>query len=100
MFPSPLQLIMDLVTEVLSFVPVPPLSIAFSIFKFIFQHVQRAQASKEQLTSLTFTIAQLLLTLNSEYKAGRLVESKTATSLNNFSRFVQFSFAKRQSPLR
>jgi len=74
---------MDLITEVLSFAPAPPLKIAFSLFRFIFQHVQRAQASKEQLVSLASTIAQLLLVLNGEYETGKLVEANTSAALNN-----------------
>jgi hypothetical protein len=71
--------------------PVPYLGTAFSVFRFIYSSVEQAQASKHQLQALSQTIAQLLSTLNKEYRAGRLVQAKTFTSVADLVLFVVFA---------
>ncbi|KIM87192.1 hypothetical protein PILCRDRAFT_303643 [Piloderma croceum F 1598] len=87
---------MDIIQQCLSLAPVPYLVPAFSVFRFICSTVEQAQASKQQLQALSQTIAQLLSTLNKEYRAGRLLQTKTSTPvadlirlLNEISTFVQ-----------
>lgn len=72
---------MDIIHHCLSLVPVPYLVPAFSALRFIWLSVEQAQASKQQLKALAETIANLLQTINGEYEAGRLVESKTSKAL-------------------
>ena len=82
---------MDFIHQCLSLVPVPYLAPAFSMLKYIWLSVEQAQASKGQLETLAQTIAQLLLTLNGEYQARRLLKIKTSTSLADLARYVVFS---------
>lgn len=79
---------MDIVGQVLSLAPVPYLSTAWSIFGFIVQTIQTAQASKEQLDVLSCTVAQLLLILDREYRSGRLIPTCTLDPLNDLRRLV------------
>jgi len=79
---------MDIIHQCLSLAPVPYLDFAFSVFEFIWTSVEQAQASKQQLHALAQTIAQLLSTLNEEYRAGRLVQAETSTPLADLGGFV------------
>jgi len=79
---------MDIVQQRLSLAPVPYLELAFSVFRFIWSSVEQAQASKQQLRALAQAIAQLLSTLNREYRAGRLVQAKSSTPIADLGRFV------------
>jgi hypothetical protein len=79
---------MDIIQQCLSLAPVPYLATAFSALKFIWSSIQTAEASKRQLQALTQSIAQLLQTLEKEYRAGRLLKVKTSTPLVNLLRFV------------
>jgi hypothetical protein len=79
---------MDIVQQCLALAPVPYLSTAFSLLKFIWTSVQQAQASKEQLRVLATCIAQLLRALDYEYRANKMVPSTTATALNDLSMYV------------
>ena len=65
----------------LSLVPVAYLAPAFAALRFIWSSVEQAQASKQQLRVLAQSIAQLLHTINGEYRAQRLLESGTSTPL-------------------
>ena len=82
-------LTMDIVQQCLSLNPVPYLAPAFAAFKVIWPSVQQAQASKQQLDVLAQSIAQLLITLNGEYRAGRLVPAKTSAAFDDLCRFVK-----------
>jgi hypothetical protein len=81
---------MDIIQQCLSLAPVPYLAPAFSVFRFICSTVEQAQASKQQLQALSQTIAQLLSTLNTEYRAGRLLQTKTSTPVADLIGFVAF----------
>jgi hypothetical protein len=79
---------MDIIHQCLSLVPVPYLAPAFAVFSFIWSSVEEAQASRRQLEALSQSIAQLLQTLEKEYRGGRLLEVRTSTPLENLCRFV------------
>jgi hypothetical protein len=74
---------MDIIHQCLSIVPVPYLAPAFAALRFIWSSVEQAQASKQQLKVLAQSIAQLLQTIDREYRARRLLESRTSTPLAN-----------------
>jgi hypothetical protein len=74
---------MDIIQHCLSLAPVPYLAPAFHVFNFIWTSVQQVQTSREQLRILIKCISELLCTLDTEYRAGRLPEDKTVTALDN-----------------
>jgi hypothetical protein len=76
---------MDVVQQCLNLVPLPYLSTVFSVLRFIWTSVQEVQASKEQLRVLATCIAQLLRTLDVQYRANKIVLSTTATALSDLS---------------
>jgi hypothetical protein len=79
---------MDIVHQCLSLAPVPYLAFAFNVFRLIWMSVEEAQASKQQLHYLAQIIAQLLSTLDKEYRAGRLRKLETSTPLADLGGFV------------
>jgi len=84
---------MDIIHQCLSLAPVPYLAHAFSFLRFICSSVEQAQASKQQLQALSQMIAQLLWTLNKEYRSGQLLHAKTANAIDDLERFVIFAVA-------
>jgi hypothetical protein len=84
---------MDTIQQCLSLTSVPCLIPAFSALKFIWSDVEQAQVGKTQLEVLAQSIAQLLLTLDGEYRAGRLQQVRTSVPLGDLSRSVRFSIA-------
>jgi hypothetical protein len=72
---------MNIIQQCLSLAPVPYLAPAFSALRFICSSVEQAQASKLQLKALAQTIAQLLQTLDREYRARRLLQVRTSGPL-------------------
>jgi|SRR5882762_1970723 hypothetical protein len=82
---------MDIVQRCLSLTSVPCLISAFSTFTFIWSDVEQAQVGKTQLDALAQSIAQLLLTLDGEYRVGRLQGVKTSMALTDLCRFVRSS---------
>lgn len=81
---------MDVIESCLALVPVPYISTAISIFRVIWTSVQQVQASNEQLRILSHTIAQLLKTLDKEYRQKRLVQTHTSAQLAELDRSVLF----------
>ena len=81
---------MGIIDQCLSLAPVPYLSPAFHLFRIIWLSVQQAQASKWQLETLAQSIAQILNTLNEQYRTGRLLQAKTSTPLSNLHECVKF----------
>jgi hypothetical protein len=81
-----LSRVMDLAQFAFSISPVPCLGVAFSGLRLICDSVQQVKTSREQLQTLTLLIAQLLRTLNQEYKTGRLTEARTSRALQNLIR--------------
>ncbi|KAJ7699658.1 hypothetical protein B0H17DRAFT_1049151 [Mycena rosella] len=65
----------QLLDVILGITPVPGLSAAFSLLKIIVSSVQQAREGKRQLEALAYGVAQLLDTLNIEFRASRLFES-------------------------
>jgi hypothetical protein len=53
--------------------PVPGLSAAFTLLRFIVSSVQTLLASRKQLEVLAKAAGQVLATLNSEFKGSRLI---------------------------
>jgi hypothetical protein len=72
---------MDIIHHCLGLAPVPYLVPAFSILRFIWSSIQQVQGSRQQLGVLAESVAQLLSTLNDEYRAGRLSEGSTSDPL-------------------
>jgi hypothetical protein len=63
--------------------PVPGLSAAFTLLRFIVSSIQTLQASKKQLEGLAKATGQLLATLNSEFKGSRLIVEKCKEQLTD-----------------
>ena len=82
--------VMDLINECLSLSPPPYLAPALSAFKFIWLDVRAAQVSQRQLEALARSVAQLLVTLDRECRAGRQLQIGAGTPLTNLCRFVRF----------
>jgi hypothetical protein len=74
---------MDVISACLALAPVPYLSAAFTTFQFIWDSVQRVQASKEQLRCLAFSVAQLLHTLDGEIRFKRLHPSIVSSGITD-----------------
>jgi hypothetical protein len=83
----------DAIQKCLSLTPVPHLEPAFSAFPSIWSIIQQAKASKEQLETLAQSIAELLFTLDNEYRAKRLLKERADRRLAGLSRFVIFAVA-------
>ena len=81
---------MDIVRHCL-LAPVPCLAPTFAALRFIRSSVEQVQASKSQLEALVQLIAQLLQTIDGEYRAGRLLQVRTSVALTELSRFVRFT---------
>ena len=82
---------MDIIENCLSLAPVPYLVPAFKGFKFIWTTVQQVQASKKQLEILAQAISQLLETLDTEYRSGKLAPATTFQSLDRLNKYVDFA---------
>lgn len=78
---------MDFTQQCLSLAPVPFLATTFSGFRFIWSSVEQAQANKRQQQALIQSIAQLLYTLDGQYRVGRLMQDRTLTLLADLSRY-------------
>ena len=85
---------MNVIQHCLSLAPLPYLSPAFSALRFIYSSIQQAQASKRQLQALSESIAQLLCTLDNEYRARRLRQAQTSTPLTDLNTFVVFTLCR------
>src|ERR1700685_2606563 len=71
--------------------PLHRLASAFSALRFIWSTVTQAQVSKWQLDVLAQSIAQLLQTLDGEYRAGRLLPVEPSMPQADLCRFVGFT---------
>lgn len=87
---------MDLIGQVLSLAPVPYLATAWAALQLIVGTIEQVQASREQLRTLAYSIAQLLKTLNGEYVSGNLEEDKTMAALGSLHRWVAVGSAHEQ----
>ncbi|KAJ6518088.1 hypothetical protein C8R47DRAFT_1189465 [Mycena vitilis] len=77
-----------LVDAALSAIPVPGLSTAWTVFKFIIDGVNAVQASKGQLELLAQAVAQLLTALNSGFKDSKLIMVDCAVQLNDLKKLL------------
>lgn len=66
----------------------PGLESAFSLANYISSMVQQVQTSREQITVLVASINTLLMTLDAEYHAKRLLEAQSALALQNLNEYV------------
>ena len=82
---------MDIVQQCLLIAPVPCLAIDFSALKFIWSSIQQVLVSKWQLEALAQLIAEILQTLNKEYRAGHLHEGQASMPLEYLNRFMGFT---------
>lgn len=83
---------MDVVSLCLSAVPLPGLSAAFEIFVYIVENIQQVKESEKQLIALEHSIAELLLVLHQEEKAGRLSKSRHAEPLRRLLKYIYIYF--------
>jgi hypothetical protein len=83
-----MDIVVDVMDAFLALGPVPYLSNAISILRTIWKSVQQAKASNEQLRTLSYTIAQLLMTLDTEYRARRLTQAQTSVQLDQLDRYL------------
>ncbi|KAJ7219763.1 hypothetical protein C8J57DRAFT_257112 [Mycena rebaudengoi] len=68
---------------ILGLTPVPGLSAAFTLFKFIVSCVEKLEANKLQLAALANAIGQLLATLHTEFQSSRLIASSCVQPLTD-----------------
>jgi hypothetical protein len=86
---SPFLIMSDNVQKCLYLTPVPHLKPAFTSFSLIWSLIQQAKASKEQLETFAQSIAELLYTLDNEYRTKRLlIEQMSEKPLADLCRFV------------
>jgi hypothetical protein len=71
---------------------------ALSTASIISSMVQQAESSREQLQALGTSINALLSTLDTEYRAGRLLESNTSDALKNLNSYVDPPNLERSFP--
>jgi hypothetical protein len=86
---------MDIIEHCLALTPVPGLSAAFSVFRFIWLTIDKVQVCKQQLIALVHSTAHLLQTLDAQFQGGQLSESKASAPLASLIKFVTivpFSF--------
>jgi hypothetical protein len=72
---------MDIIQQGVSLPPVPCLDLAVSRLKSIKTFVKPGQAGKQQLAALAQSLEQLLTTLNGEFRAGKLLHTRTEMAL-------------------
>lgn len=79
---------MNAIHQHVSLIPVLHLAPAFTTLKFIQMFVEQVETSKQQLAVLVQLIAQLLQTLDKEYRDGQLMQDETLAGLDDLTRFV------------
>ncbi|KAF7982534.1 hypothetical protein HWV62_28160 [Athelia sp. TMB] len=80
----------DLITTCLSLFPIPSLHTAFSALRIIWSYVQEAKGCERQLGLLARYVAELLYTLDGEYRARRLLNDVSSSAKEQAS----YSFLK------
>ncbi|KAF7358833.1 Kinase-like protein [Mycena sanguinolenta] len=73
----------DTLHTLVGLVPVPGLSTAVSVLKFIISGVRAAQESKTQLAALAISLGHLLATLHREFVSARLTATSCEEPLQN-----------------
>lgn len=85
----PMDAVSDLISVCLSIQPVPGLHFAFTTLTWIVNTTKQVQDSKEQIGTLTLGLAQLMKTVNEQYKQGKLIERDTKTALHSLETYVR-----------
>ena len=80
--------IVDIIEGCLSLVPAPHLRNDFLALSVIWASVGKAETSRQQLRILAYSIAQFLQTLDTEYRASRLIPAATSLPLVDLRRSV------------
>jgi hypothetical protein len=78
----------DVVSVCLSLAPVPGLHFAFTTLRWVIATTNQVQDSKEQIRNLTESLAQLMFTVNEQYKKGKLLETDTKRALEGLEGYV------------
>ncbi|KAJ6618043.1 hypothetical protein B0H10DRAFT_1276144 [Mycena sp. CBHHK59/15] len=87
---SPPAMSLDVALDViLGITPVPGLSAAFTLLKFIISAVEELQACRKQLGVLAQTLGQLLATLQTEFQSGRLIVSSCVRPLTELKNLLE-----------
>ena len=80
---------MDVLQEFFSKAPVSPLSLPFATLKTLWDSVQRDRWSERQLRAFTVSVAKLLRCLDSELRAGHLVDSNITLEIDAVQSYVR-----------
>ena len=78
----------DIISVCLSIQPIPGLHFAFTTLTWIVNTTKQVQDSKEQIGTLTLGLAQLMKTVNEQYKQGKLIERDTKAALHSLETYV------------
>jgi hypothetical protein len=71
---------------VLEITPIPGLSAAFRVFRFIVDSVQKVEDGRKQLGALAKAVGQILTALDAEFTASRLVVAHCGKPLTDLER--------------
>jgi hypothetical protein len=74
---------MDIIHTCLTMVPVPCVSTVFTIFRIIWTTIERRQVCKRQLQVLASSMAELLTTLDAQYRTRRMLEANMSHALSS-----------------
>jgi len=72
----------DAIDSCLKLVPIPYLSLAFTVARTIWNIVKDMQENKAQFVVLTETAATLLVTLDKQYRGAKELDGNTKQTLN------------------
>lgn len=85
----------DIISVCLSLAPVPGLHFAFTTLRWVITTTNQVQDSKEQIRNLTESLAQLMFTVNEQYKKGKLLETDTRRALEGLEGYVTATILSR-----
>ena len=78
----------DIISVCLSIQPVPGLHFAFTTLTWIVNTTKQVQDTKEQIGTLTLGLAQLMKTVNDQYKLGNPVGRDMGRALRGLETYV------------
>jgi hypothetical protein len=76
--------------DIFSLIPPSHLLSIFTVFKAIWKAIPSVQMNQEQLRTLASCIAELLQTLDQQYRTGKLQENNTSEILDDLDKSVIF----------
>jgi len=79
---------LDIIHICLGLVPIPHLNLVYGAFKALFVAVQGVKQSERQLQALTESVASLVITLDREIRAGRLVASQIPPNVYSLQTYI------------